>query len=168
MLRAGLRCTTFPAQDVRAVASLIGKRGQVKKFIATILTAFLVCFVVYAQDNTVFWNTGTTMAVVGTNSTVLFVGVCNTCPQPGGQGRTHYDLIENVWTNNIIFDFFGSVRTTNITVDGNATNIFVGHCLRPLDTYEIPAGKEYNGPISAVSTNGLQGVVALTVSHNQN
>lgn len=133
-----------------------------------VCAALLLAGLVKAQDNTVFWNTGTTMYVVPTNSSLLITGVCNTCAQPGGTGRTHYDLIENRGTNVVVFDFAPAVLTTNMTIDGVANAVFTGHLLRPLDTYEIPAGKEYNGPVSALCTNGAQGLLAITVSHNQN
>lgn len=112
----------------------------------------------------VFFNTGTTMAVVDTNSTLL-----QAANNGGGQGRVHYDLIENRGTNNIIFDFTAVMVSTNVVIDGVTNAVFVGHLLRPLDTYELPAEKEYNGAIAAISTNPAhQGLVSLTVSHNQN
>jgi hypothetical protein len=135
-------------------------------------SACLLCLVGTIKvlgQGVVFFNTLTTMYVIPTNSTTLITGFPNTNPnQPGGTGRTHYVLIENRWTNDVVFDFALQVATTNVTINGGTTNLYVGHLLRPLDTYEIPADKEYNGPIAATTSNGSQGVLAITTAMNVN
>lgn len=139
-----------------------------KKTCGLILGLLVAAMLCHGQG-VVFFNTGTTLAVVDTNSTVIVAGLAAaTNPnQPGGPARVHYDLLENRGPTVIVFDFAPSITTTTLVINGVTNTVAVGHVLNVLDTYELPAEKEYNGPISAISTNtAAQGVVALTVSHN--
>lgn len=123
-----------------------------------------------AQESEII-NTGppTVMFKVDTNSTLIITASGDgQNPVVLNGNQRHYQLLENRGISDIVFDWTASIATTNITVNGVSQTIFVGHLLRPLDTYEIPADKVNNFPISAISTNtSTQGVLAVTFGYHK-
>lgn len=136
----------------------------------------LICGLLIALAAVTAWAQGvimcfypSTTVVVGNTSTLLTAGTGPNCDSAGGPGRVHYDLLENRGSTAIVFDFASSITSTSLYVNGATVTFYVGHLLNPLDAYELPAEKEYNGPLSAISTNaGVQGIAVLSVAHNVN
>ena len=130
-----------------------------------LIGAIVLAAVVAMAQETLLYNLTTTVVVVDTNSTVVCTAPNSTV---AGAALINYELLENRGTTDVIFAWANKVGTTNVTVDGGAVTMYVGHLLRALDVYECPSQLINIYPIAAISTNAnTQGILVITKAFKQ-
>jgi len=130
-----------------------------KRFLSILaLTAFVAVGIAVGQLQ-IMQSMPTQTYVVPGSSTVILPAVDSRICSPNC--NQHYIAIDNQGPGTIAFAYSATITQVTITVNGASTNVWNGMLISSNVFWEIPASKQYNGPIAAVCVNGTS-IVAVT------
>jgi hypothetical protein len=130
-----------------------------KRFYAILgLAMLLVAGVVVGQLQILQSMPATLTTVTGTSTVVVHPINTQNCAPNCGQ---HYLAIGNQGPGIIVMAYSSTITQSVVNLNGGTVTLYVGEVIYPNVIWEMPANKEYLGPISAVCTNGTSVVCSV-------